>query len=342
MMSECEVNTSSHYYRMDCLEEISEKSPHSYNEDYCRGFHSRAFHICDGIESANIQELAEDENPDGLCVAKRPVGFLSVRKRNAGVSLNSVPASLVQAEETRRSFEYYGVDCLEEKISGRNSNRIGSYYEMSGCFRETGNTNKIQVAKISEMGGYSKDKYYANFSKFALTQKNEPIKPKEFSYLEWKSSSQDIERISLQSLKQTLKSNSLPVYGNKSVLINRLVNQYNRIQCTIHIQRAFRGFLVRESERLRGPAAKILSICNNETDFETMNPLNEIPREHFFSYQDENGFVYGFNLFSLMSIFKRTRRLVNPYNREDVPFASLQDLFSLYKKVLILYPEMTP
>jgi len=228
----------------------------------------------------------------------------------------------------------------EWSIPGLTTPTVNESREENWRDTQNKNKNKIQGANISDMGGYSKDKYYANFSKFALTQKKELIKLKEFSYLEWKSSSQDIERISLQSLKQTLKSNSLPVYGNKSVLINRLVNQYNRIQSAIDIQRMFRGFLVRESEKLRGPAAKILSICNNETDFETMNPLNEIPREHFFSYKDENGFVYGFNLFSLMSIFKRTRRLVNPYNREDVPFASLQNLFSLYKKVLILYPEV--
>jgi len=152
----------------------------------------------------------------------------------------------------------------------------------------------------------------------------------------------DIQKLPLKVLKHTLSSNDLPIYGNKPVLIHRLKTHYQRIKSAIMIQRVFRGFLVRESENRRGPAYKNRRICNNETDFETMNPLNEIPRECFFSYRDDKGFVYGFNLFSLMSMFKRHRRLVNPYNREDVPFHVLQNLFSLYKKTKCLYPFVFP
>lgn len=185
------------------------------------------------------------------------------------------------------------------------------------------------------------DKYYTDFSRFLLIQERQKCKPKMYSYSEWRSSSQHIERLSLKVLKHTLYENSLPVYGNKPVLICRLKSHYHKIQSTINIQRVFRGFLVRESEKTRGVGYKNRTICNNETDFETMNPLNEIPRECFFSYRDDKGFVYGFNLFSLMSMFKRDRRLVNPYNREDIPFSVLQNLFSLYKKTAILYKDHT-
>jgi len=185
------------------------------------------------------------------------------------------------------------------------------------------------------------DKYYADFSKYILIQETQKCKPKMYSYSEWNSSSQHIERLQLKELKHTLSANSLPVYGNKPVLIYRLQTYYQKIRSVITIQRVFRGFLVRESENQRGPAYKHISICNNETDFETMNPLNEIPRECFFSYRDDKGFVYGFNLFSLMSMFKRNRQIINPYNREDIPFSVLQRLFSLYKKTMILYPNYT-
>ena len=183
----------------------------------------------------------------------------------------------------------------------------------------------------------NKDKYYTNFSKFALTTNVQTSKIKEYSYSEWASSSHSIERLPLKVLKHSLDKNRLPVYGNKPVLICRLRTHYQRIQSAITIQRVFRGFLVLESEKARGPAYKHISICNNDTDFETMNPLVEVPRECFFSYRDDKGFVYGFNLFSLMSMFKRNRRIINPYNREDMPFHSLQKLFSLYKKTIILY-----
>ena len=181
------------------------------------------------------------------------------------------------------------------------------------------------------------DKYYSNFAKFILIDETPKCKVAEYSYLEWTLSSQHIERISLKVLKQTLKSKCLPVYGNKQSLIDRLRTHYQRIQAAINIQRFFRGYIVRESENTRGPGYKNRSICNNETDFVTMDPLENIPRECFISYGDDKGFVYGFRLSSLMSMFKRDRRLVNPYNREDIPFDVLQSIFRLYKRIRIIY-----
>jgi hypothetical protein len=96
--------------------------------------------------------------------------------------------------------------------------------------------------------------------------------------------------------------------------------------------------LVRESEKARGPARKDISICNNETDFETMNPLADIPKKDLFSYRDERGFVYGFNMFALLRMLENDNgKLVNPYNREDIPFNAVNDLFRLYVKRKIIY-----
>lgn len=186
------------------------------------------------------------------------------------------------------------------------------------------------------------DIYYENFSKYILTTSTASKKPAEiFAYQSWLNNPTAINDVLLQVLKNTLKSNSQPVTGNKRELIIRLDNYYRRIWFIINIQRVFRGFLVRESERIRGPAKIRRDICNNETDFYTMESVSEIPSSEFFSYRDCNNFVYGFNQNSLMSMFKLSRKLVNPYNREEIPFAVLMELFSLYKKSLILYSRPT-
>jgi len=191
----------------------------------------------------------------------------------------------------------------------------------------------------------SNDSYYANFSKFALhssANENKPVLS--YSYNEWTRNPTTIERQSLQVLKHTLKLCGLHVSGNKRDLISRIKNHYMKIQNVIHIQRCFRGFLVRESEKMRGPGYKTRNICNNETDFQTMELITDLLREVFFSYKDPGGFIYGFNVFSLLTMFKRNRQnsFVNPYNREDIPFPAIQCIFSLYKKILILYPEYHP
>jgi len=209
------------------------------------------------------------------------------------------------------------------------------------------------------------DIYYNNFSKFALhsepkfsifannaghevvgvrgfagdiseAQWRESRKSNEYSYSQWSSSSQTIREVPLKILKHTLKINGKPVSGNKPDLICRLENYFLQIKMATRIQKTFRGFLVRKSEQARGCADP--KDCNNNTDFYTLEDVTEIPHELFFSYRDENGFAYGFNILSLMSMFRLNRKLVNPYNREDIPFFVLQRLFSVYKKSRILYP----
>lgn len=182
------------------------------------------------------------------------------------------------------------------------------------------------------------DVYYKNFSKFALNADVIKCDPTEYSYSQWSVSSQTIYAVPLKILKHTLKTHGKPVWGNKPDLINRLEQYYLQIKMVIRIQKTFRGFLVRESEKLRGYGDS--ANCNNSTDFYTLEPISEIPHELFFSYRDCNGFVYGFNILSLISMFKLNRKLVNPYNREDVPFSALQRLFSIYKKSCILYPDL--
>jgi hypothetical protein len=185
-----------------------------------------------------------------------------------------------------------------------------------------------------------KDLYYENFSRFMLHSRNDCCNKNQeiYSYSKWVFDRKTINDVSLKVLKITLKTQKCPVNGNKPVLINRLQTLYSQTKSAIIIQRIFRGFLVRESERLRGPAAKDMTICTNDTEFETMTPLVDVPTECFFSYRDERGFVYGFNLVSLIKMFATNDgKLINPYNREKVPSQVMDSLFSVYSKSKIIY-----
>jgi hypothetical protein len=184
------------------------------------------------------------------------------------------------------------------------------------------------------------DSYYNNFTKFVINSKEKPEMEsiRAYSYSEWKSSPNSIHSLKIADLKHTLKTNGMPVSGKKNELIHRVVSFYKKIRHALNIQRVFRGFLVRESERMRGEGYPDRTKCLNDTDFHTMDSVCDIPREEFFSYRDLAGFVYGFNVFSLMAMFNRNRKIENPYNREDMPVPIVCKVFSLYKKILILYP----
>ena len=159
------------------------------------------------------------------------------------------------------------------------------------------------------------------------------------SYSDYIKDKNCLRKYKLPELKSITKSLHLHVTGTKSVLIQRIEDYFERFSKVIKIQRILRGFIVRKSFRLRGEALKNHTICVNNTDFYTLEPLDEIEFELFFSYKDENNFHYGFNITSLIKLMKnKSREILNPYNREPIKNEVVMNIFSLYKKIHLLFP----
>ena len=132
----------------------------------------------------------------------------------------------------------------------------------------------------------------------------------------------------LVDLKTIAKHYHLHVSGTKPVLVERIREYFNKHRKATRIQCLFRGHLIRLSFRLRGPALKTRQ-CTNPSDFYTMEPLEEIPFERFFSYTDSHGFTYGFDIFSLLQLYKSKGELKNPYNREPFPREIIKHIATL-------------
>jgi hypothetical protein len=131
------------------------------------------------------------------------------------------------------------------------------------------------------------------------------------------------------------------VSGSKPVLIERLETHFRRTSKAIVIQKHFRKHMVLQSYQMRGPALKNRKMCTNETDYATMEPIDEIAPEQFFSYTDEKSFTYGFNIASLIQSIKpkgTSYCLTNPYNREVIDPKIMFQIISLYKICFIIYP----
>ena len=175
-----------------------------------------------------------------------------------------------------------------------------------------------------------------------MKQLEKPEKP-EINYTNYAKNTIVLKTYKIPQLKAAAKNHSLLITGNKSVIINRLVLHFLKVKSSITLQRTFRGFIVRFSVKIRGPVEKNRKLCVNDTDFVTMEPLDEIPRECFFSYQDEKNFTYGFNISSLIQIIKKTLvdngTIVNPYNREKIPSKIISNIITLYRLTYIIYPE---
>lgn len=121
-------------------------------------------------------------------------------------------------------------------------------------------------------------------------------------------------------LKEMCRHYRQRLSGNKDELTKRLFEHLFLSNAAIVIQRAARNYLLRSYLIAKGPAFIKRSICVNDSDFFTMEPVNEIPHSQFISYIDSDKMVYGFDMLSLHNmISKSSKPYRNPYNRNELP-----------------------
>lgn len=113
--------------------------------------------------------------------------------------------------------------------------------------------------------------------------------------------------------------------GGKPKILERLRHLFQQHRSAILIQKRLRGYLGRMSIALRGPALRNRALCVNQADGCTLEPVADIPTRNFFSYKDKDGFVYGFELDSIIQmITSASMRCTNPFNRARMDAAMPQ------------------
>jgi hypothetical protein len=80
------------------------------------------------------------------------------------------------------------------------------------------------------------------------------------------------------------------------------------------IQRNWRNHFIRKFNKTLGPAYRNRRLSNNVEDFVTMDSIEDIDYYNFFSYKDQDGFVYSFHFASIYNLFQKNMH-ENPYNR---------------------------
>jgi hypothetical protein len=173
----------------------------------------------------------------------------------------------------------------------------------------------------------------------------QPRKPKpetnktDISYQNYKNNTIDFKKYKLPELKDSLKKHNLKISGKKEALIERLETHFQKTKNSILIQRIFRGWIVRYLIRLKGPALKNVSLCVNDSDFVTMEPLNEMNKEVFYSYKDSKDFIYGFDVTSLIKMLQKKNKIDNPYNREKINNTITDQIKTVYNLSFLVYPN---
>ena len=134
------------------------------------------------------------------------------------------------------------------------------------------------------------------------------------------------------SLRWMMKNDGIVLNSNKAKLQEAIQNHHRRLNSVVIVQRFFRGFLARNFWR-KFKKGNSISHCVNETDFYTLEPLEEIDTDMLYFYRSGEH-QYGFNLHSLLIYYGKSRsihenQLLNPYNREVMNRKNIQQLLNL-------------
>jgi hypothetical protein len=148
----------------------------------------------------------------------------------------------------------------------------------------------------------------------------------------------------IQQLKTIAKFYKLKLSGNKKELITRIYMFLFLSSYIIKIQKIFRGRLQRRFNEYFGPALNKREMCTNDTDFVTMDDLKDLQYGQFYSFKDNDGRVYGFDIASIYNlIYKNTDTIninkvggINPYNRNKIPSFVMIDLKMIVRTSKIL------
>ena len=140
----------------------------------------------------------------------------------------------------------------------------------------------------------------------------------------------------VSELKDVCKHYGIKCSGTKQDLRLRVHAHLIQSHFIPRIQRMVRRSYCKMHARMSGPAYHDRSMCVNDTDFYSMEPMSSIPGNQFISFKDDAGVVYGFDVMSLYTYYEselsNTGQTTpsNPYNRMPFPFALR---IQMYRKI---------
>lgn len=129
--------------------------------------------------------------------------------------------------------------------------------------------------------------------------------------------------VTLKELYKTLKFHNLPLDGKKRDLFERLLSYFDSLKPYINqldkigrIQIWFRKCLDLKIDYLKEDFTFPIEKFVNDTDFFSLEKLSELEHTRLISYQDNKGFVYGFDILSFRQLIEMSNE--NPYTGKEI------------------------
>jgi hypothetical protein len=146
-----------------------------------------------------------------------------------------------------------------------------------------------------------------------------------------------IYNYNLNQLKTIAKHYKIKLTATKPVLQKRIYNYLYLSSKIILLQSCIRGHLQRKYNKSHGPAVFKRMLCTNSCDFLSMDDVSDIPFCQFFSYKDDDGLIYGFDLLSLHNlIYKCNGAIKNPFTTKPISAKIIEDFRTLIRLSRVL------
>jgi hypothetical protein len=105
----------------------------------------------------------------------------------------------------------------------------------------------------------------------------------------------------------------------------------------VKIQKIIRGRIQRRYFKAHGPAFNNRSLCTNTIDFLSMENVTDITKEQFFSFKDDDGFIYGFDLLSFHNLMYKCNGVIkNPFSTKPISAKTLEEFKTFLRLSKIL------
>ena len=141
----------------------------------------------------------------------------------------------------------------------------------------------------------------------------------------------------IQQLKKISKEHFIKLSGNKDELKKRIYNHMYYSYYSIYIQKIVRKILVKNYIALHGPGFYNRGRCTNDCDFATLDEIKDIPYTQFFSFEDEDKFIYVFDILSIYNLYlKNESKVTNPFSTKIIDKEVFYNMmyFIKYSKLL--------
>ena len=134
----------------------------------------------------------------------------------------------------------------------------------------------------------------------------------------------------IQTLKKSIRNYKLIKNKKKEVFFQELKTYYQKLQTYGNddinkikiLQLIYRYYKSIKVNKLRGEGFLNKEKSNNETDFFTYETRDEIKDKYYFSYKDEKGFIWFFDIRSFNKLIEFNQP--NPYTMNKIPNKSIE------------------